>query len=137
MGETPEMLPCPFCGEDPWYGERMDEDLATHNQVMWKSVACPNGCAQIEIPDDYEGGTAVERWNRREATDALIEAERRGAERMQTRSIKLLEKLAETIRILSDRPDVDAVRAEHLALSLLDAAETIRALPLTEETPDA
>ena len=66
MGETPELLPCPFCGEDPWYGERMDEDIATHNLVMWKSVSCPNGCAQIEIPDDYEGGTAVERWNRRE-----------------------------------------------------------------------
>ena len=142
MGETQELLPCPFCGEDPWYGERMDEDIATHNLVMWKSVSCPNGCAQIEIPDDYEGGTAVERWNRREdaaapqpeddereamvrllqiitrngslddgrtlheviadallaagwtrkrEADALIEAERRGAERMRERATQAAE----------------------------------------------
>lgn len=69
------------------------------------------------------------------AFDEIKEAEKRGAERMQTRSIKLLEALAKTVRSLSDRPDVDADRAEYLALSLLDAAETIRALPLTEEAP--
>ena len=173
MGETPELLPCSFCGGDPWYGERMDEDIATHNLVMWKSVSCPNGCAQIDIPDDYEGGTAVERWNRREdaaapqpeddereamvrllqiitrngslddgrtlheviadallaagwtrkrEADALIEAERRGAERMRERAaVKSRELWADYEA--EESPDY--------------IANGIRALPLTEENSDA
>ena len=59
------LKPCPFCGEQPHYSERQGEALTTHNIVTWKMVFCRNDCAQVNIPDGYEGGTAVERWNRR------------------------------------------------------------------------
>lgn len=64
----PDLLPCPFCGSEPHYSEREDEDIATHNIVKWKSVHCLECDAQQEMPDGYEGGTAVERWNRRAPT---------------------------------------------------------------------
>ena len=62
---APELLPCPFCGESPSYSEHWDEDLSTHNQVIWKSVSCMNDCASVSIPDGYDGGNAIERWNTR------------------------------------------------------------------------
>ena len=65
MTDAPELKPCPFCGSDARYSERTDEDLATHNQVVWKTVGCPEDCAEVSIPDGYEGGTAIERWNTR------------------------------------------------------------------------
>ena len=65
-----DLLPCPFCGRKPWYREWQAEDLATHDVVTWKSVSCPEDCAQISIPDGYEGGSAVERWNSRTPAQA-------------------------------------------------------------------
>lgn len=69
--EAPELKPCPFCGEKPRYSERLDEDLATHNQVIWKTVNCPECDVSFSIPDGYESGTAAEQWNNR--TDACAE----------------------------------------------------------------
>lgn len=66
MSDTQKPLPCPFCSAAPHVSSRMDEDLATHDQVVWHSVQCVNcGMASVEIPNGYDGGTATERWNRR------------------------------------------------------------------------
>lgn len=62
---VPDLLPCPFCGEKPHESERLDEDLATHDTVTWKTVCCIDCGIYHSIPDGYEGGTAAERWNKR------------------------------------------------------------------------
>lgn len=62
---TATPLPCPFCGGKPHLGSRMDEDLSTHNIVEWKSVGCRECDVSFDIPDGYDYGTAIERWNRR------------------------------------------------------------------------
>lgn len=76
MQVTDEMLlPCPFCGASPHYSERRDEDLATHDIVIWRRVSCLNCDAAQECPDGYEDGSAIERWNRRAALAHGGEAE--------------------------------------------------------------
>jgi Lar family restriction alleviation protein len=81
MSTQTELLPCPFCGGEPSVGARMDEDLSTHNIVEWKSVRCSNCEIEFEIPDGYDGGTAIEQWNTRapaqgrQEPDANVEAD--------------------------------------------------------------
>lgn len=72
MTKTNELKPCPFCGGTPDVSTRMDEDLATHDQVEWVTVSCGgteddfcHADVSISIPNGYEGGTAIERWNAR------------------------------------------------------------------------
>ncbi len=60
-----ELKPCPFCGREAEYSSHQDEDLSTHDIVEWKSVSCKECDIEMSIPDGYEGGTAIDRWNRR------------------------------------------------------------------------
>lgn len=138
-----ELKPCPFCGEAPDYSERMDEDLTTHNQVLWKGVSCSNGCAGFSIPDDYDCGSAVEQWNTRSPTppaSAIVEAAAKIADEVgasygedETGWFECSECIAKFIRAmpLSDEtPDYpDDISAKQLS--------AIKELSRLEQTPDA
>lgn len=78
------------------------------------------------MPQDFRDYfVAQAAWER--AADALIEAERRGAERMRERAA-----------CAADHHDYPSKTAESLwGIERTLIGATIRALPLTEETPDA
>lgn len=65
--QSETLLPCPFCGAEPYTSSRMDENLATHNIVEWKGVGCHECGISFSIPDGYEC-TAIEQWNTRANT---------------------------------------------------------------------
>ena len=65
--DTPELLPCPFCGGKPYTRTIQDEDLSTHSIVDWHFVGCSNCDVSFGIPDDYDCGSASEQWNTRAA----------------------------------------------------------------------
>ena len=116
-----KLLPCPFCGND---GSGPIED-ALHislNEHEWRgpswTVQCDKCTATMGYSDTEDA--AIEAWNTRAplSKDALIEAERRGAERMRERAAQEQEDCW-----------------KH-GIPSVDHAKHIRALPLTEETPD-
>jgi len=75
-----ELLPCPFCGEDPDISTRMDEDLWSKNIVMWTLVSCANCDIGFEWPP---GADAVAQWNNRAAApNTVTESERMTDERL-------------------------------------------------------
>ena len=74
--EAPELLPCPFCGGEPYTRTRQDEDLSTHNIVDWHFVGCLDCDVSFGIPDGYDCGTASEQWNTRADTAQAMVAER-------------------------------------------------------------
>ena len=89
--DTPELLPCPFCGGKPYTRTIQDEDLSTHSIVDWHFVGCSNCDVSFGIPDDYDCGSASEQWNTRAAMPdttaqadtikALVEVARKVPER--------------------------------------------------------
>lgn len=62
-----ELLPCPFCGENPDVTRRMDEDIWTHNEVEWVGVHCFTCSIGFEWPPGADPD-AVQQWNTRAAT---------------------------------------------------------------------
>lgn len=75
------LKPCPFCGTPPLVSTRRDEDLATHNEVEWTSVGCPECSISFEWPthgyhdqnQDPSIPLAVYQWQRREPVAAATE----------------------------------------------------------------
>lgn len=65
----PELLPCPFCGEEPSYRKFEDEDIWSHNLVWWVEVSCMECCTNFSLPEHAiePGGDddPVTRWNTR------------------------------------------------------------------------
>ena len=78
--EATELLPCPFCGGEPYTRTTQDGELCTHNIVDWHFVGCSNCEVSFGIPNFYDCGTASEQWNTRaDLSDAkIVEAEQRG-----------------------------------------------------------
>ena len=98
------------------------------------------------MPQDYRDYFVVQAaWER--AADALIEAERRGAERMRERAAAIADqfdakRFYETYRAEYNRKRYDVAGVERMQRKALNiqaenARDAIRALPLTEETCDA
>ena len=90
------------------------------------------------LPQDYRDYFVVQAaWER--AADALIEAERRGAERMRERAALLADADALYQRKSALGCDCWKQEQQYEASARKSAAfaSAIRALPLTEETPDA
>lgn len=96
VDETAALLPCPFCGAKPHVYSRMDEDLATHDIVEWKCVRCPECDIEFSIPDGYDCGSAVERWNTRAAVRSSDAETAAVVERLRAHAQYLRENLPTT-----------------------------------------
>ena len=122
MAVMKQLLPCPFCGNDG--SGPIEEALhIAFTEHDWRgpswTVQCDKCTATMGYFDSEDA--VIEAWNTRInlAADVLIEAERRGAERMRERAARLMIELG------------------HVSESGETLALEIRALPLTEETTDA
>ena len=64
-----DLLPCPFCGEEPHHREYVDEDIWTHDLVQWREVGCSECNTNFSWPVHAiePGGDddPVARWNTR------------------------------------------------------------------------
>lgn len=111
-----------------------DEDRewidARANQLFRESEHLRGGIRPNTVmPQDFRDYFVVQAaWEL--AADALIEAEKRGAERMRERAADVAGQ--RSIKLAHQN---DLTRG--YACGRSDAASAIRALPLTEETPDA
>ena len=125
MAVMKQLLPCPFCGNDG--SGPIEEALhIAFTEHDWRgpswTVQCDKCTATMGYLDSEDA--VIEAWNTRInlAADVLIEAERRGAERMRERAaVKSRELWADYEA--EESPDY--------------IANGIRALPLTEENSDA
>jgi len=65
-----DLLPCPFCGEQPHKREYMDEDIWSHNMVKYLEVGCDECGTNFHWPvhaiesGDLEMDPEA-RWNKR------------------------------------------------------------------------
>lgn len=64
-----DLLPCPFCGEQPYHRNYVDEDWWSHNMVEFLEVGCSecgtNFCLPVHAIDPKEADDPVTRWNTR------------------------------------------------------------------------
>ena len=125
MAVMKQLLPCPFCGNDG-SGPIEEAPHIAFTEHDWRgpswTVQCDKCTATMGYLDSEDA--VIEAWNTRInlAADVLIEAERRGAERMRERAaVKSRELWADYEA--EESPDY--------------IANGIRALPLTEENSDA
>ena len=115
-----------------------DEDRewidARADQLFRENERARGGVRPATItPQDYRDYFVVQAaWER--AAYALIEAERRGAERMRDRAAAVADSWLENFGQFAPKH----LSAQSWANDAMrDLAEIIRALPLTEETPDS
>ena len=117
---------------DNWSGEpRLPQPKTEERETLLREIT------QVLLDTPF----SLPRKRADRLTDALLangwareaEAEKRGAERMQSLSIKLMERLAATACTLAHCADVDLDEVERLARFSRSVAEILRALPLSEE----
>lgn len=65
--ESGNLLPCPFCGQQPSESQYYDESLWSNEKAVWHRAYCSTcdiGMSQCESHDDL-----VSKWNRRSGDD--------------------------------------------------------------------
>ncbi len=65
-----DMLPCPFCGEEPNVRVFQDEDIWSHNIVDYLEVSCLDCNTSFSLPthaieEDDPDYNPILRWNTR------------------------------------------------------------------------
>ena len=139
MAVMKQLLPCPFCGNDG--SGPIEEALhIAFTEHDWRgpswTVQCDKCTATMGYLDSEDA--VIEAWNTRInlAADVLIEAERRGAERMRERAALLADADALYQRKSALGCDCWKQEQQYEASARKSAAfaSAIRALPLTEET---